>query len=297
MARLSEEEELRIALAESELEAQDPDLSKVLAVSAQEQNQECKLDDYLKQNNYTRYTIYGDGNCLFRAFAYSLYNDPKIYTQIKSELYNYLLKIINEIILNLNNRYEVIKLALTSEIREIFKDDINEASIRRYIEYMKPDGKLGGIVEICLFYLYTSKQVHLYEKNKNTFEIYGSNTNGILYLYYCDLKNNNKMNHYDVLLPKLDNTTYIASEIPRNVILNKGSTKSFSCIPTSEKNIGPIEVYDDGNKSSKQGNEVNVDIYASMPITDRYQYSCELKNKLKYLKYKIKYLLIKNISQ
>jgi hypothetical protein len=213
---------------------------------------------------------------------------------------NIYIKIIEKIIIQENYfEYEKIIVAFNRENIEL-----NKANILRYIQFMNSGSNSGGEIEICLFNLCIRKQVHLYEKNEQIFEIFGSDTNGILYLYYCDLNNDGNMNHYDVLLPRLDKSSYIASEIPTNEILNKHSEKSFSCIPVSEQNIGPIEVHDDGNKSGKQGNEVNVDIYASGPaprsedagpIRDRYQYLC--KQKLKYLKYKIKYLLIKNISQ
>jgi hypothetical protein len=75
----------------SVFESQDQDFLKVFAESTQ-QEQECKLDNYLIRNHFKRYRIYGDGNCLFRAFAYSLYNDPDKYQKIKSELYEYLYK-------------------------------------------------------------------------------------------------------------------------------------------------------------------------------------------------------------
>ena len=165
-------------------------------------------------NSFTRKKIKGDGNCLFRAILYSLFQSDKEHADLRNDVCDYMLK---------NSRHF-----------KHYIDEETEGSFENYVNRMRDSRRWGDQPEIVA----ASKLLRF------NFTIYQSNSLNIRFHHfyshdfktiYLEFANDN---HYDVLLPKLPKITIKLNKqekhssadtsIPKKRIIQKNNTSSTS---------------------------------------------------------------------
>lgn len=126
--------------------------------------------------------ILGDGNCLFRAFSYFLYNTQEKHRNVR-------LKIVSYILSNWDFYQPFI----------IGDESYNQILLNQnaYKVYMSTDSKYGGEVEIQAFVNKYNIYVEVHHRIFNNKQVYGQNTNNNKLILL--LSGTIDCGHYDIL--------------------------------------------------------------------------------------------------